>query len=124
MPALPVPWVPTDVQGADRFSKIHGLALDAAHQAALSFVPTPVKLPGLPLLPEGLSGGAYVVLDGRTAFARWMKTKGNATSLHRGVGIPAVSPTDSAERARAFAIAYASVLELNGVRSRVESYLS
>lgn len=125
-PAAPPPWIPADVQGAERWQAIYAVACERAEQAATGHVPTPMQVVGYEVELEGLCGGASIRLDGRGAFARWLVSEGHGSKMYgSGVQVPALVNSQSVDRAKAYAKAFARVLWLNGIDGAVvESYLS
>ena len=75
---------------------------------------------------EGACGSAYVCLDGRLAFSRWLRINNYASKAYEGgIAISALIDSQSVERAIAYCDAFARVLWLNGIDgAKVESYLS
>ena len=125
-PAAQPPMVSEDLQGIEHWQAIYNLASQTAERAAASYVPTPMQVIGYETQLEGLSGGAYVRLDGRRAFARWAVNHGHATRSHgRGAHFPAHVDSQSVDRSKAYAKTFARVLWLNDVDgATVESYLT
>lgn len=125
-PAAPPPWIPADVHGAERWQAIYAVACERAAQAAVDYVPTPMQVVGYEAELEGLCGGASIRLDGRGAFARWLVSQGHGRNTYgSGVHVPAHVDSQSVDRAKAYAKAFARVLWLNGIDGAVvESYLS
>ncbi|MDE2085482.1 MAG: hypothetical protein KGI64_11545, partial [Xanthomonadaceae bacterium] len=82
-------------------------------------------LVGHPPEPEGECGGAYLILDGRNSFARWLVTNNLAHVSNRGgVHISAKTHGQSAERALAYMQAFRGVLAANGIEiPELHSYL-
>jgi hypothetical protein len=80
--------------------------------------PTPMKISGGELIMDGECGGAYVrILDARKGFAHWLRTSGHGDRDHRaGILFYAETNTQSADRAMAYAEAFAQVLRRNGVQ--------
>jgi hypothetical protein len=93
----------------------------AAHAATL---PTPMLLKDYGIIEEGESGSARVLIaDARRGFARWLIKTGRGDHGDKGgAAIYCTLPSQSFERAEAYATALARVLALNGVPSRVETY--
>jgi hypothetical protein len=112
--------------GDKRWEAIFALACEAGESAALACVPRPLKVVGYPVEMEGNCGCAYVrVPNARTGFARWRKMAGHASSHHRsGVCFYSVTESQSAERAKAYAEAFAKVLRRTGIECSVETYFT
>jgi hypothetical protein len=93
----------------------------AAHEATL---PTPMLLKDYGIIEEGECGSASVsIADARRGFARWLIKTGRGDRGYKGgAAIYCNLPSQSMERAKAYAVAFARVLALNGVPSRVETY--
>jgi hypothetical protein len=125
-PAVPPPWIPEGTNGAERWRAIYTVACQSAEQAAVAYIPTPMQLIGYEIQLEGLYGGAWIRLDGRGAFARWLVSQGHGSKGYgRGVSVPALCSSHSADRAEAYAKAFSRVLWLNGIDGAiVECYLS
>jgi hypothetical protein len=106
------------------WEKLFAVASACGADAAASCVPTPMKVRGhLPDM-EGACGWSFILLaDARRSFARWAVKSGAAKRRGRdaGVQIPAVVESQSYDRARAYALAFAKTLLLNGVSCTVES---
>lgn len=118
--------VSPELEGADRWEAIFELAKQAGERAAAECVPTPMKISGGELIMDGECGGAYVVVaDARRGFARWLKTSGHGDRHYRsGVCFYAKTKSQSADRATAYADAFAKVLRRNGLECNVASYLT
>jgi hypothetical protein len=121
------PIVSGELSGDAKWEEIFSMAADAGAIAAANAVPTPMKLDGFPVEMEGKCGGAIIrVLDARRGFARWVIKSGNG-SRHYYSGAQMFARIDnsqSVDRARAYAIAFATVLQHNGIECEIESYLS
>jgi hypothetical protein len=93
----------------------------AAHAATL---PAPMILEDYGVVEEGECGSARVLIaDARRGFARWVVKTGRGNRGYRsGAELYCNLPSQSIERAEAYALAFARVLALNGVPSRVETY--
>lgn len=120
------PVLSPEVKGSQRWEAIFEFAKQAGELAAAECVPTPMKISGGELIMDGECGGAYVVVpDARTGFARWLKTSGHG-KRHYGSGISFGAKTEgqSADRAMAYAEAFARVLRRNGIESKAEKYLA
>ena len=120
------PVVSPEVKGARRWEAIFKLAKQAGELAATECVPTPMKISGGELVMDGQCGYAYVVVpDARKGFARWLKTSRRGKH-HSGSGMAFYAETDgqSADRATAYAEAFAKVLRRNGIECKVGRYLT
>jgi hypothetical protein len=120
------PWIPAELPPVDRWKMLYSLAHKNATKAAIDCVPTPIQIEGFRAELEGNCGGASIRLDGRTSFARWLiAQKLGSRGYGSGVQVWAKSTTQSADRANAYADAFALVIWLNGVDGvRIERYLS
>lgn len=107
--------------GSDRWAALWSSADAAGSRASERCVPTPISIDG-EWIRDGLHGGAYIVLgDARTGFARWLVREGHAS----GDGRPGARITVwGFDRGKAYAEAFADVLALNGVDSKVSEFLT
>ena len=120
------PVVSPETKGIQRWEAIFKLAKQAGELAATECVPTPMKISGGELVMDGQCGYAYVVVpDARKGFARWLKTSRHGKH-HSGGGMAFYAETDgqSADRATAYAEAFAKVLRRNGIECKVGRYLT
>ncbi len=120
------PVVSPEIKGTRRWEAIFKLAKQAGELAAAECVPTPMKISGGELIMDGQCGYAYVVVpDARKGFARWLKTSRHGKH-HSGGGMAFYAETDgqSADRATAYAEAFAKVLRRNGIECKVGRYLT
>jgi hypothetical protein len=109
----------------ERWQELYRLADQAGKRAAEQCVPTPTKIAGFAVEMEGVCGGARIrIPNGRRAFARWV-LRSNLGHRPRkgGATILAYHASQSADRAVAYADAFATVLKLNGVECTVEAFL-
>jgi hypothetical protein len=123
-PPTPPVLVPDQAEGDSWWANLFLLADEhgrAAHNATL---PTPMLLEDYGIIAEGKCGSACVwIADTRRGFARWLIRTGRGDRGYKGgAAIYCNLPSQSMERARAYADAFARVLALNGVPSRVETY--
>lgn len=111
--------------GDERCSALYQLARDAGMTAHDAAVPTPQFIRGFGGHEDGACGFAWVNLpDGRTAFAKWLSKAGHAyRGYPKGVQISCPNAGQSVDRAKAYAQAFAKVLQYNGVQCVVESRL-
>lgn len=111
--------------GNAKWSALHQLAHDAGMAAHDAAVPTPLFVKGFGGYEDGVCGHAWVNLpDGRTAFAKWLSKAGHADRGYpKGISISCPRGGQSIDRAKAYAQAFAKVLEYNGVSCSVESRL-
>jgi hypothetical protein len=119
------PIVSTTLKGDERWAAIFDLAAEAGRLAATSTVPTPMSISGFGIEMDGLCGFAWVrVPDARRGFARWViKTDRAYRHYQSGAQIFAKRDSQSVDRARAYATAFAATLRHNGVECEVESRL-
>ncbi len=106
-----------NLEGTKKWEELYRLADEAGNSAAERCVPTPMKVAGYDVEMEGMCGSAWVLVpDARRGFARWVvRTKHGYTSTRGGAKIFALHPSQSVDRAVAYAKAFASVLKLNGI---------
>jgi hypothetical protein len=109
----------------ERWKELYRLADEAGNRAAQVNVPTPMKVEGHPIEMDGLCGSASIrILDARRGFARWVvRSKVGSRHYKGGARIFAYHPSQSIDRAVAYAEAFAAVLKLNGIDCTVESFL-
>jgi Domain of unknown function (DUF6883) len=119
------PVVSVDLQGNQRWEAIFQLASDAGCAAAVAAVPTPMRVHGFGIEMEGLCGLAWVrVKDARRGFAKWAIANKHAYHHHQsGAEIFAQVASQSVDRAKAYATAFATVLRHNGIECEVGSRL-
>jgi hypothetical protein len=117
--------VPSSLQGEEKWAAIYRLAHESGLSAAELCVPTPMKVVGFSVVMDGLCGFAWVQIpDARRGFARWVVRSGHGRPGYRGgARISAARLSQSIDRAVAYAKAFASVLQLNGIPCKVESRL-
>lgn len=121
-PPPPDVQVPSHLEGADRWAALWSIADGAGAEASKAVIPTPMRV-GSEWVPEGPFGKAWItVADARTGFARWLVKTGRARVAYRR-GAVVSTPHFAAERAVAYAKAFAAVLEANGVAHSVSSRL-
>lgn len=109
----------------ERWKELYRLADEAGKSAAEECVPTPMKVGGHPVEMDGMCGSASIrIPDARKGFARWVVRSKVGDRHHKGgASIFAYHPSQSVDRAVAYAKAFASVLKLNGVECSVKSFL-
>lgn len=120
---------PLIVRGTDPelfCSTLYGYASSAGEKAAESCVPTPMYIHGYaePIM-TGRVGFAWVVIhDARKRFPKWLKRQkiGHA-GYYGGWVVHAKTHSQSFEKAKAYADAFAKVLQQNGIDCDVESRL-
>ncbi len=124
-PSPPPILLPTIV-APERWQTLHELAEAAGLAAQAEVVPTPMFISGGLVEPEGACGLAYVVLRrGKHSFGEWLEQTGKAERMPAGkVSVMTPEPTQSYERATAFAKAFARVAVLNGEEAEVEAHYS
>lgn len=110
--------------GKNEYPQIHDVAHAHGTKAASGCVPTPFIV-NQEVIPHGLCGGAYLLVkDGRSGFAHWLRANGIGEKWYRGgIHVSVETGSQSWERAKAYADAYAHVLRLNQIECRVESFL-
>lgn len=113
---VPPPWISPFLKGEDRWRELHVRAVHAAETAVASCVPTPMFIEGSEVVLDGYCGGAYIKLDGRSSFARWLISQNLGMRVSgSGVRYYANVNTQSMDKAYAYAEAYNRVLWLNGL---------
>jgi hypothetical protein len=117
--------VPSNVQGIARWQTIFDLASQAGHSATLITVPTPMRVQSFRIEMEGLCGSAWIrVTDARKGFTKWAIANDHANSHYKsGALFFAKVSSQSVDRAKAYADAFAVVLQHNGIECKVESRL-
>lgn len=120
---------PLIVRGTDPelfCSTLYGYASGAGEKAAESCVPTPMYIQGYeePIM-TGRVGFAWVVIhDARKRFPKWLKRqKIGYAGYGGGWVVRAKSHGQSFEKAKAYADAFAKILQQNGIDCDVESRL-
>ncbi|MBV9884675.1 MAG: hypothetical protein JO276_16825 [Sphingomonadaceae bacterium] len=111
-------------RGDAEWSQLWEWANAAGVQSGESHVPTPMFLSGFGAISEGECGTALVrVFDARRGFARWLKREGiGDTDGYGGVVAFSPIPSQSIDRANAWARTVASILRLNGIEADVQSF--
>ncbi len=114
-----------ELLGDERWSALYQLAHGAGMVAHDAAVPTPLFVSGYGGYGDGICGHAWInIPDGRTAFARWLSKAGHAYQGYpRGVSISCPGAGQSFDRAKAYAQAFAKVLEYNGVNCSIDCRL-
>jgi len=118
------PILPTGARADAEWSQLWAWANEAGVRDGDSHVPTPMFLSGIAAISEGKCGTALVrVLDARRGLARWLKREGLGDCDGYG-GVVAFSPipSQSLDRANAWARTVASILRLNGIEVDVQSF--
>lgn len=117
--------VSPSLSGNPRWKEIFRLASEAGRAAAAATVPTPMSVQGFGIEMEGLCGQAWVrVKDARRGFAKWVIANDLAYQHYQsGAQIFANVNSQSVDRAKAYATAFAVVLRHNGIGCEVESRL-
>jgi hypothetical protein len=102
-------------------AKLYELAHAAGTRAAQQTTPTPMLVDGHGMVEEGLLGFAWVrIPDARRRFPRWLIRQGFAHKHHLGGAQVSAGGSQSLERARAYAEAFAAVLRSNGIECETE----
>jgi hypothetical protein len=117
------PIVPPGTDGDDFWRSVYELAHAEGIRAHRQTVPTPLFIQGYEAMPEGECGNASVtVKDARRGFARWLLKNSLGRKGYRGgATVSCMIPSQSYDRALAYAKAFAQVLVLNGVPATVDS---
>lgn len=119
-----VPILPPGPHGDDDWAQLWRWANDAGVRASEEVVPTPMYIVGYAPIVEGEVGSALVrVPDARRGLARWLlkHSSGERDSYGGAVAFSPI-PTQSFDRAVAWAQAVALILRLNGIDAGVESF--
>lgn len=107
-------------------SVLYSYACGAGERAAENCIPTPIYFQGYeePVL-DGAAGFAWIIIrDARKRFPRWLKKQGvGYLGYYGGWVIHAKSRSQSYEKEKAYADAFAQVLRQNGVDCYVKSRL-
>lgn len=113
------PIAPSTPSGDEKWAAIFELAAEAGRLAAT--VPTPMRISGFGIEMDGLCGHAWVrVKDARRGFAKWAIANDHAYRHYQsGAQIFADINSQSIDRARAYATAFAAVLRHNGIQCEV-----
>ena len=122
-PPVP-PILPPRERDDDWWQVLFTLANERGRLAHEEVLPTPMYLAEFGIIEEGECGSAVVnVPDARRGFARWLIKSGNGDSGYKGgAAVYCDIPSQSLDRAKAYATAFARVLALNGITSRIETY--
>jgi hypothetical protein len=122
-PAPEICVVTGGLEGDERWAELWHLADEAGTAAGAAMVPTPLRVDGHSYSQGMFGGGRVIVPDARRGFARWLvrSEKGYLREQH---GAVVSAPDSSADRARAYAEAFAEILTLNGVECDTEHNLT
>ena len=123
--AIQPPLVGEGLIGIQKWQSLYHLADFAGMAAHDSTVPTPLFIQGYQAHGDGECGFAFVhVPDARRDFARWLLKTGRAQKGYRGgATISCPRGGQSVDRAYAYAMAFARVLNYNGVACSTEKLL-
>ena len=108
------------------FAKLYAKAHEAGCKAGDAHVPQPMYIRGYAPIADGLCGIAWInVKPGTSAFARWLKATGKARtdSYEGGVCIWVTDYNQSFAKKRAYANAFAQVLQEAGIRAMANARL-
>lgn len=114
------------------YLKLYEQAHNAGMAAAIALVIEPAILVGTGrdgsrteyVLSEGLCGFAWITFAGNTGWGRWTKNNGLAhKSYDGGYRMSVREFGQSADRKEAYARAFATVLQLNGITAYAQSRL-
>ena len=116
------PVISSSLRGDRLWEEVFRVAADAGQIAAASAVPTPMSVQGFGIEMEGPCGNAWIrVQDARRGFAKWAIKSGRAYRHYRsGAQIFADVSSQSVDRAKNYANAFATVLRHNGIDCEVE----
>jgi hypothetical protein len=117
--------VSTFASAEEQWKELYRIAHAVGTTAWEQCVPTPIRIKGFGVEMEGLCGSASIrIPDARRDFARWVvRSKIGSRHYRGGADIFVFHPSQSIDRATAYAKAFAAVLELNGIQCTVESLL-
>jgi hypothetical protein len=116
--------LPDNLRGKERWAKLFELANSTGQAAVKEAIPTPMFIKGYPPVLEGSCGDAYVTIpDARKGFARWLRDNGIGSRNTSGRLIYVHTDDQSIDKAEAYAKSFAKVLQVNGVKCSVETYL-
>ncbi|MBU5484273.1 hypothetical protein KQI86_08020 [Clostridium sp. MSJ-11] len=107
------------------YKELYELANKKGIEKYNSCIPDPVYIDGIkePMI-EGLCGNAYVVVDGKSGFSRWLKkNKIGFKGYKKGYEIPCSISSMSYDRAIAYAEAFSKVLFQNEINSHIRKEL-
>lgn len=110
----------------EKWQKIYNMASDISDIAMSTCIPTPMIVEQ-DIILDGMCGGAYVHLpDARSSFAKWLKKNELGENDYKtGLNIYLKnSNTQSHDKEKAGADAFAEVLILNGIDCIVRDYLT
>lgn len=120
------PILPPGPRTATDWERLFDWANAAGQAAAGVAVPTPMFIQGGEIIAEGAFGSASVrVPDARRGFARWLIEAGGGDRHYKsGAMISNPDRQISLDRNRAWAMAFARVLKMNGLVAEVEVFWS
>lgn len=122
--AIDPPILPPGSRGDAEWEQLWTWANAAGIEAANTCVPTPMYLVGGDVISEGECGTARVrVRDARRGFARWLNRSGTGeTDGYGGVIMFSPVPSQSRDRAIAWAKDVIVTLKLNGIAAELEAF--
>lgn len=116
--------VEPSLTGDQRWAETYRIAHAAGEKAASAAQPTPMVVEGHGTEWEGLCGFGWAQLpNGRHPMAKWLVRNNHGYSTSPGVRVPSPVRTQSLDRNRAYAEAFATVLRANEVECSVGSRL-
>ena len=121
-PAPPV--LRPELKGDERWSALLALCHEHGHAAHETTLPTPMILTNYNVIEDGQCGVAHVhIADARRGFARWLVRSGHGNRGYKGgASVSCRVRSQSLERAKAYAKAFARVLAFNGVPCSVRTH--
>jgi len=112
--------VDPQLKGDARWKAIYDLANEVGQASAEAVTPTPMVVQGYSPNWEGYCGSGWARLpDARYPMARWLLRMQKGRKSYPGVDVGPPLQTQSMERNRAYAEAFAQVLKANGVECSV-----
>jgi hypothetical protein len=125
-PPLPPVLAPVDMPNDDWWQALYTLADEKGCLAHRDVIPTPMLIKDYGIVEEGKCGFAIVkISSGKSDFAKWLVKTGKGQKERKGG--PAIAcniASQSIERSKAYALAFARVLALNGIQSSMKTFLT
>jgi hypothetical protein len=125
-PPFPPVLKPVDMPNDDWWHALYTLADEKGRLAHRDVIPTPMLIEDHGIVEEGECGFASVkISSAKGDFAKWLVKTGKGQKKRKGgPTITCNIPSQSIERSKAYALAFARVLALNGIQSSVETFLT
>lgn len=107
-----------------RFEKIYKIGIKIASERAEAFIPEPLFFKGYEPIENGCCGYAYVLIDGRTKFGKWLKQKNIIEpDMFGKIHIRWKPNSQSYEKNVVFADTFKSILVYNGIDGKIIKYI-